>query len=261
THSLHDALPICLVFEIKYGKSKKRLHIYNLKNLFNNDLLTVAKNYNLDYYSKLGKEYHIIDKNRFEKDGYYKQMVIKSNQLDSKVIIDIANKFLESYISLTDTLPKTIFTAGSIARSFLLNYKDINPYNINFRHFFKDNPYFEKLLDYAMKAYHGGKIDSYIIVYTESAKVADISSVYTSVLARLPELTNEVVYKIGNEELERYYYAFIRCNIYIPKCNFIHPVIVQSPISPTNISPLGHMNDVIITKPEYNYLKRYEKKY
>lgn len=259
--TIMDIIKDSLIFEIKYGKSKKRLHIYNLKNLFNNDLLTVAKNYNLDYYSKLGLEYHLIDKERFYRDENYKQMVIKSNQLDSKVIIDIANKFLESYISLTNTLPKTIFTAGSIARSFLLSYKDIDPYKINFRHYYKDNPYYNKLLDYAMKSYHGGKIDSYIIGYTETAKVADISSAYPSVLARLPELTNEVVYKIGSEELEKYYYAFIRCNIYIPKCNFIHPIIVQSPVSPTNISPLGFMDDVIITKPEYNYLKRYEKKY
>src|SRR5690606_10988175 len=134
-------------------------------------------------------------KDRFYNDEVYKQMVIKSNQLDSKVIIDIANKFLESYISLTDTLPKTIFTAGSIARSFLLSYPEINPYKINFYHYYKESPYYNKLIDYAMKAYHGGKIDSYIIGYIEIAKVADISSAYPSVLARLPELTNEVVYK------------------------------------------------------------------
>lgn len=256
-----DVIKDSLIFEIKYKESKKRVHIYNLKNLFNNDLLTIAKNYKLDYYSKLGEEYHIIDKQRFFNDENYRKMVIKSNQLDSKVIIDIAMKFLESYSSLTDTLPKTIFTAGSIARSFLLSYKDIDPYKINFRHYYKDSPYYEKLLEYAMESYHGGKIDSYIIGYTESAKVADISSAYPSVIARLPELTNEVIYRVGNEGLEKYYYAFIRCNIYIPKCNFIHPIIVKSPISPTNISPLGYMDDVIITKPEYNYLKRYEKKY
>lgn len=256
-----DVIKDSLIFDIRYKKSKKRVHIYNLKNLFNNDLLTIAKSYKLDYYSKLGEEYHVIDKQKFFNDDNYKKMVIKSNQLDSKVIIDIAQKFLDSYSELTGTLPKTIFTAGSIARSFLLSYKDIDPYKINFRHYYKDNPYYEKLLEYAMESYHGGKIDSYIIGYTESAKIADISSAYPSVIARLPELTNEVIYKIGSDDLEKYYYAFIKCDIYIPKCNFIHPLIVKSPISPTNISPLGYMNNVIITKPEYDYLKRYEKKY
>ena len=255
-----DVIKDSLIFDVSYKKSKKRVHIYNLKNLFNNDLLTIARNYKLDYYSKIGEEYHIIDKQRFFNDENYKKLVIKSNQLDSRVIIDIANKFLDSYSSLTDTLPRTIFTAGSIARSFLISYKGIDPYKINFRHFYKNNPYYEKLLEYAMESYHGGKIDSYIIGYTESAKVADISSAYPSVIARLPELTDEVIFRVGSEGLEEYYYAFIRCNVYIPKSNFIHPLIIRSPISPTNISPLGFMNDIIITKPEYNYLKRYEEK-
>src|SRR5690606_38908395 len=51
-----DVIKDSLIFEVSYGKSKKRLHIYNLKNLFNNDLLTIAKNYDLEYYSKLGEE-------------------------------------------------------------------------------------------------------------------------------------------------------------------------------------------------------------
>ncbi len=259
--TLLNVIKDSLLFEIRYGKSKKRLTIYNLKNLFNNDLLTVAQNYNLTYYSKLGEEYHLIDKERFFKDNHYQKMVIKSNELDSKVIIDIANKFIESFTELSGTIPKTIYTAGSIARSFLLNYKGIDPYKINFHHFYKDNPFFEELLDYAMKAYHGGKIDSYVLGYIKSAKVTDISSAYPSVIARLPELTDKIYYKIGNNDLDKFYYAFIRCNVYIPKSDFIHPLIVQSPIAPVNISPQGYLEDIIITKPEYDYIIRYAKKY
>lgn len=259
--TLLNVIKDSLLFDIRYGKSKKRLTIYNLKNLFNNDLLTVSQNYNLTYYSKLGDEYHIIDKDRFYKDKEYKRLVIKSNELDSKVIIDIANKFLESYITLSGGLPKTIFTAGSIARSFLLNYKGIDPYKINFRHFYKDNPFYEELLDYAMKAYHGGKIDSYILGFVKEAKVTDISSAYPSVIARLPLLTDKVYYKIGDKDLDKYYYAFIKCNIYIPKSDFIHPLIIQSPIAPVNISPQGYLTDIIITKPEYDYIKRFKDKY
>ena len=93
--TIHNVIKDSLIIEIKYGRSKKMLNIYNLKNLFNSDLLTVAKNYNLTYYSKLGDEFHLINKERFYNDEEYKKMVIKSNQLDSKVIIDIANKFIE----------------------------------------------------------------------------------------------------------------------------------------------------------------------
>src|SRR5690606_38660378 len=54
------------IFKISDGKNKpKRITIYNLKNLYQGDLLKVAKNYGLDYYSKLGEEYHIIDKKRY----------------------------------------------------------------------------------------------------------------------------------------------------------------------------------------------------
>ena len=128
-----------IIIEVRYERSRKRVNIYNFKNLFQSDLLTIAQNYNLTYYSKLGEEYHIIDKERFFKDSEYKKMVLKSNELDSKVIIDIANKFIVSFNELTGSIPKTIYTAGSIARSFLLTNPEIDPYKINFYHFYKEN--------------------------------------------------------------------------------------------------------------------------
>src|SRR5690606_9802051 len=204
-----------IIIEVRYEKSRKRVNIYNLKNLFQSDLLTIAQNYNLTYYSKLGEEFHIIDKERFFNDEEYMKMVIKSNELDSKVIIDIANKFIESFVELTGSIPKTIYTAGSIARSFLLSSSEIDPYKINFYHMYKDNPYYDKLLDYAMQSYHGGKIDSYVIGYVGDAYVADITSAYPSVISELPELTQNVKYITGDSGLENYYYAFVRCNVYI----------------------------------------------
>ena len=162
TITIINVIKDSILFEVKFNNSKKNVTIYNLKNLFQSDLLTIANNYNLTYYSKLGEEFHIINKDKFYNDIEYRKMVIKSNELDSKVIIDIANKFIESFVELTGTMPKTIYTAGSIARSFLLSNSEINPYQINFYHYFKDNPYYTKLLDYTMKSYHGGKIDSYV---------------------------------------------------------------------------------------------------
>src|SRR5690606_25837933 len=44
-----------IIIEVRYEKSRKRVNIYNLKNLFQSDLLTIAQNYNLTYYSKLGR--------------------------------------------------------------------------------------------------------------------------------------------------------------------------------------------------------------
>lgn len=284
--TIENVIKDSLVIEVRYGKSKKMVNIYNLKNLFNSDLLTIAKSYNLDYYSKLGEEYHLINRERFFNDEEYRKNVLLSNQLDSRVIIDIANKFIESFKELSDTTPKTIYTAGSIARSFLLatslqeekenkkenekenekEYKKENPYGINpieisFHNFYHGHPYYDILLEYAMKSYHGGKIDSYVLGYVGEAYVADITSAYPSVIAELPELTQIITVNKGSDGLENFYYAFIHCNVYIPKSNFIHPLIVQSPISPTNISPQGYLKDIIITKPEYDYIRKYQDKY
>ena len=258
---IYGLIKDCILLEIRYKETKKRLNIYNLKNLFNSDLLTVAKNYNLDYYSKLGEEFHIIDRERFNNDEEYRKNVLLSNELDSKVIIDISKKFLDSYETLTETMPKTIYTAGSIARSFLLSSDEINPYEVSFHNYYKNHPYYDKLLEYAMKSYHGGKIDSYVIGFVGDAYIADITSAYPSVIAELPELTQIITHNIGSDGLENFYYAFIHCNVYIPKSEFIHPLIVQSPISPTNISPQGYLKDIVITKSEFDYLMKYKNKY
>jgi hypothetical protein len=75
------------------GVSRKVV-IYNLKNLYDTDLETTAKNYNLDYYSKMGDEYHIINKKRFNRDLSYVKGVIESNRLDNIVLKDIDYKMI-----------------------------------------------------------------------------------------------------------------------------------------------------------------------
>ena len=88
---LNDIIKDNFIFTINDGRNKpKRITIYNLKNLYQDGLEKVAKNYGIDYYSKLGEEYHIIDKEKYYKDDEYKKMVLLSNELDNRVIIDIA---------------------------------------------------------------------------------------------------------------------------------------------------------------------------
>ena len=243
------------IFKIGDGRNKsKRITIYNLKNLYNGGLEKVAKNYGLDYYSKLGDEYHIIDKERYFKDSEYKRKVLLSNELDNRVIIDIAKIMLENFKTFTGVYPKTIFTTGSIARSYLLAYKEIKVKDLQYKSLFNKSKYFNELLDYSMRAYHGGKIESYVLGYIRKAKVIDITSAYPYALSKLPKLTNKVQYNIGTTLLDNFYYAFIRCDIIINDENFIHPVIVKNPINNTNISPYGYIENVIITKIEYDYL-------
>src|SRR5690554_1035193 len=252
---LENIIKDSFIFKISDGRNKpKRITIYNLKNLYQGGLEKVAKNYGLDYYSKLGEEYHIIDKERYFKDNEYKKMVLLSNELDNRVIIDIAKIMLENFKKFTGVYPKTIFTNGSIARSYLLAYKEIKVRDLQFKSIFSKNKYFNELLDYSMRSYHGGKIESYVLGYIKKAKIIDITSAYPYALSKLPKLTNKVHYHTETKFLNNFYYAFIRCDIIINSKDFIHPVIVKNPINNTNISPYGYLENVVITKIEYDYL-------
>jgi hypothetical protein len=214
----------------------------------------VAKNYGLDYYSKLGEEYHKINKDRYYNDDEYRRMVLLSNELDNKVIIDIAYMMLENFKSITGVYPKTIFTNGSIARSYLLAYKELSVKDLQFKTLFSNIPLFNDLLEFSMRSYHGGKIESYVLGSIKKAKIIDITSAYPYALKNLPKMTNKVWKFNEIDNLNKFFYAFIRCDIIINDENFIHPVIVRNPINGTNISPYGYIENVIITKVEYDYL-------
>jgi hypothetical protein len=231
----------------------KTLIIYNLKNLYDTDLLTTAKNYGFDYYSKMGDEFHLIDPKRYQSDMTYQKNVLKSNELDNIVLIDIANRMLSDFKTISGYLPKSIFTNGSLARSYLLSQigtfgsKDLN-FNMKFKGYHKKG-----LLDYAMRSYHGGKIESYVLGYLPKAKVIDITSAYPYAMSLLPKLTGKMIHSNDINILSVYYYAFINCEIEIKDMELIHPVIVENPINKSNISPYGHIK-TIITKLSYDYL-------
>lgn len=258
--TIENIIKDSMIFSIRAKNSdkKKRVVIYNLKNLFTTDLEETAKNYELGYYSKIGIEYHIIDKNRFNVDLDYKNKVIESNRLDNIVIKDIASRLLENFKSVTGHYPKSIYTAGSLARSWLLSNKDKigNAGDLNYKVIFSKHELFDSLLDYSMQSYHGGKIESYVLGYLPKAKIIDITSAYPYAMSQLPKLTNKIRFFNGKHKfiLKDYFYAFIKCDIYIKDPELIHPIVVQNPINKSNISPYGYLNDVVITKIEYEYL-------
>ncbi len=249
-----------MIIKVKDNGAKERSTvIYNLKNLYgSSDLETVAKNYGIDYYTKIGIEYHIIDRDRYFKDLEYRKLVIKANKLDNRVIIDIANRLITNFKQITGVYPKTIFSNGSLARSYLLSYMlDQDDFKVQYSSIFRRSKLFNDLLDYSMKSYHGGKIESYIIGYVPNAKVIDITSAYPYSLSLLPKLTGRTYMGSNLKLLDRFYYAFIRCDIHIKDKDFIHPITVRSPINKANISPYGYLENIVITKVEYDYLLKY----
>lgn len=244
-----------IIFKFTDLNNKERhITLYNLKNLYDTDLETTAKNYHIDYYSKLGQEYHIIDKKRFKSDLEYQKMVIKSNELDNRVLLDISRIMLENFKNVTGVYPKSIFTNGSLARSYLLATAGESKSKVlQFKSLYNRLSKFDKLLDYSMKAYHGGKIESYVLGNVGTAKIVDITSAYPYAMTQLPYPTREVLYIEGGKDIDKYFYAFINCEFTINDPNFIHPCIVENPINKSNISPYGYIK-AIITKPEYDYL-------
>lgn len=245
-----------IIFKITdINGNNRNVIIYNLKNLYDTDLETTAKNYNIDYYSKMGTEYHIIDKKRYQNDLEYRNGVIESNRLDNIVLLDIAMNLLETFKQVSGKIPKSIFTNGSLARSYLLSQIGVTgSKHLNFFSLFK-NKYSEGLLDYSMRSYHGGKIESYILGYIPKAKVIDITSAYPYAMSLLPKPTNKIIKSCSSTLLARYFYAFIHVHINIKDKDLIHPVIVENPINKSNISPYGYM-DTYITKIEYDYLRK-----
>lgn len=228
--------------------------VYNFKNLFMEDLESTAKDYKIDWYSKMGKEYHVIDKNRFYSDMAYQNNVIRSNELDNRVLPAIAYKLLDNFKTITGVYPKSIFTAGSIARSYLLAYNKIKKIPLNFRGIFNPSGKRDTLIDYSMRAYHGGKIESYVLGSIKKGFIVDLTSAYPSVLAKLPLLTGKIHKYKGSTGLEQFFYAFIHCDIYVKNSKLIHPIIVENPLNHSNISPWGCIENVVITKPEYDYM-------
>ena len=256
TFEIKSIIKDSIIFKVtdRYGKSRYTT-IYNLKNLYTSDLETTAKDYNIEWYSKLGTEYHIIDKRRFETDKEYKKMVLYSNELDNKVLIEIGYKFIDNFKKITGVFPKSIFTAGSIARSYLLAYNTKeNPIPLQFKSIFNNSKKRDQLLEYSMNAYHGGKIESYVLGYIKKGFIIDITSAYPSVLKRLPKLTNKIYKGSNAKDIDKYFYAFIKCNITINDPNLIHPIIMENPINMSNISPYGYLKEITITKLEYDYM-------
>lgn len=255
TFTMVNVIKDSIIFKVTdLNGAEKHCVIYNLKNLYDTDLLKTAENYELKYYSKLGEEFHIIDKNRYYDDETYRKMVIESNRLDNIVLLDIAKNMLQTFKKISGHLPKSIYTNGSLARSYLLAYRGTEGSRaLNFKSLFNGSELFNDLLDYSMKSYHGGKIESYVLGYIPKAKIIDITSAYPYAMSLLPKLTNRVIKSTNPNLIKNYFYAFIRCEFTIDDPNLIHPVLVENPINKSNISPYGYMNTTI-TKISYDYL-------
>ncbi|HHX78379.1 MAG TPA: hypothetical protein GX695_01325, partial [Acholeplasmataceae bacterium] len=254
----------CILFRIiDKNNNSKVVWSYNIKNMYPSYTLEeVCKDANFKYYSKISSNSHIINKDKFNTDNEYKKMVILSNNLDSRIAKDLAYKLESDFFTIFQSYPNNLISAGSLARSSVISLsklleRPINKLNINDILDLKNNDLHKKLLDYSMRAYHGGKIDSYVIGYTKKAYIIDITSAYPSALYNLKGFDDILIdYKKSIDfDVDYYDYLFIKCNLNIKNENLSTPFIIENPLNnASNLSPYGHLQNIVITKYEYEFI-------
>lgn len=264
TINVENIIRDCILFRIiDKDNNSKLVWSYNIKNMYPSYTLEeVCKDANFNYYSKISSDSHIIDKEKFYKDNKYKNNVMLSNNLDSRVARDLAYKLEEDFFTIFKSYPNNLISAGSLARSSVIALSklldmSINKLNINDILDLKNNELHKKLLNYSMRAYHGGKIDSYVIGYTEKAYIIDITSAYPSALYNLKSFDDiHIDYKTSIDfDINYYDYLFIKCNLHVKNGNLSTPFIIENPLkNASNLSPYGHLNNIIITKYEYEFV-------
>jgi hypothetical protein len=253
----------CMLFRIiDKDNNSKLVWSYNIKNMYPSYTLEeVSKDGGFDYYSKISLDSHLIDKKRFFADKEYNKNVMQSNMLDSRIAKDLAYKLENDFFTIFNSYPNNLISAGSLARSSVIALAKelnmpINKININNILDLNDDLH-KKLLDYSMRAYHGGKIDSYVIGYTKNAFIIDKTSAYPSALYNLKGFDDiQIDYKNTIDfDIDYYDYLFIKCNLNIKSEKLSTPFIIENPLNnASNLTPYGHLQNIVITKYEYEFI-------
>lgn len=265
----------CILFRIidKHGNNKS-VWSYDVRNLFvGYDLLEASKDYGFTWYTKISDDAHVINKKKFFSDKEYQSKVLLSNEYDSRLAKELAIKLQFDFYDIFGSFPKNLISAGSLARSAItalskklelsttkLNAKSVIG-NVKYVETTPELKYLNKnfdLLDYSMLAYHGGKIDSYVLGYTDNAYMIDITSAYPAILRELNGFNNaKINYGVGKPSITDYSYIFVKCNLYIKEDSntFSTPFIIKNPLdNHTNLNPYGYVKNIVLTKFEYQFV-------
>jgi len=248
----------------------KTIWAYDIAQLYPGGLEKEAES-RLDYYSKLGKSAHLVNWSRFEKDSDYRNnMVLKSNELDSRAVYDLAYIIQNEFKKAFDWFPNTLVSQGSLARSAIVSrvhdkyerlygsddelsgvkkrekrnrfVSDIRSIGIT-EHI--DRWYHDGNLQdfYALtaEAYSGGYIESLMYGMADDAYYADLASAYPAVIMQLYDLRGSKIRRgTGKPPMRDYCYYFIRGTVDVPDGIDIHPITVKHPLNKdTNIRATG----------------------
>ena len=221
------------------------------------------------YYSKISKEAHLVDWDRFNTNSLYRNdIVLRSNELDCRAAYDLAIEVQEMFKEAFGVYTRTLISTGSLARASIvatLNHKYKTLYkdddkkvkasvladiqSIGFINYY--DRWAEQLLGKHLKnfycllteAYSGGYIEVFNYGKVGNALTADIASAYPAIITQLYDLRGAVIeYGTGEPPRVPNSYVFIRGEVDVPIDVDYNPLTVKHPhpqLKSTNIRAVG----------------------
>lgn len=233
---------------------------YDIAPLYQHGLEKEATKY-LPYYTKVDKSAHIVDWDKFEQDKHFRNnIVLKSNELDSKAVYDLGNIIQEQFKNAFGYYPRTLISQGSLARAGIVatlqnmygtdkakmvdDVKSIGIVNYldNWQDTYGED-IVKDLLCLMFEAYSGGQIEAYMYGFTKEAFTSDLTQAYPYHIEHLYDLRNATITKgTGTPPHIPFSYCLIRGDVDIPLDVDYHPLTIKHPIKEhreTNIRAVG----------------------
>lgn len=225
--------------------------VYEISQLYQSNLESTCKKMGLDWYSKLGKEYHIVDWSRFDNDPYFHDNVLLSNQLDCRAAKELADLAIKCFYDVWKAYPERITSTGTIGKmAFTKEISKEDYESINIQKQMKNwgygkdkttNRLINELLVLACECYKGGMFETYAQGYSKECYIADISACYPAAMSTLLDLRGSKIEEgYGPPPTpEPHQMIFVRGTVDIPK-GAIHTMAVHNPDKPAvTIRPWG----------------------
>lgn len=241
----------------KGSKFLNTVWAYDIAQLFKDGLETTAST-RLPWYSKVAKEAHLVDWERFKTDMTYRDLVLKSNHFDAKAVRELGMIIQEEFRHAFKMYPKSIVSQGTLARSAVVAVlheiykgdqkkivKEVQSIGMlshidNWCEQIGEDE-LKDFLAMTFEAYSGGQIEAYMYGYSPLAYAADLTQAYPYIISQLKDLRGaKLTFGEGEPPHIKNSYCFIRGEVDIPLGVDYHTLTVKHPFHKgTNIRPVG----------------------